>query len=140
MEWWLGAEQGRQGRQPLVDRCRIVVRDVINAAATTLNCRRRGFRGVFNMEEGPPARSASDHGYTALADLTGHSRLEHTGTWAVKGSVAQYNTFWRPWRGYSVFKIADSFKRAAHPARGIGIKRRVLEFYVPPRAGEGQPQ
>ena len=64
----LGAERRRDRGQPLRDRRRLVVDDVVDPAAAVLDRGHGGVGGILDVDERPHARAVADDGEAALAD------------------------------------------------------------------------
>ena len=64
----LGAQGLRQRRQPLGDRCGLIVDHVVHTAAAVLDCRDCGLSGIGDVDEGPHAAAVSDKRELVPAD------------------------------------------------------------------------
>jgi hypothetical protein len=122
----------RQRRQPLRDRCGVIVDHVVDAAAAVLDRRDGRIRGVRDMDERPHAAAVADERELALAHqlellLARCQRCARP----VEGAVAQHDSL-RPLRSeHRGLEMANRGQRVAHVARGCRVEWVVFVLHRP---------
>src|SRR5712691_11860773 len=128
----LRAEHLGKVRQPLGDRRRMVVDDVVDAGGAVLDGGERRGGDVVDVDERPdPGARADDRKATVANCLHVNSAFAHRSAGSVERAVAQDESLDRGGAAHRCFEMTDGRERPAKPRRRVRIERIVLRLDRP---------